>query len=120
MKPSAAGRIPDRGELAGGAIWFSRRGFELTLGLTDAGLEALGDIQSVEVWEEGSPFSQGDLLIEVEGAESNLELEAPGPGSVLEANAGALRDPAIIEDDPLEAGWLIRVEIPELDRRWLP
>ena len=119
-KPSdqaAPGRIPDKGEMMGGRVWFSRRGYEITLGLTDAGLEAAGDIQSIELADEGSPFEAGDMLFAVEGAESNLEIEAPAPGNVIEVNAGAARDPELVEDDPLESGWLVRVEVADGDLR---
>ena len=99
------------GELGHGAFWFKQNGDILTLGLTDLALEEkVGAPTRVELPEEGEAFSKGETLGFVEGSLGRLEVLAPFSGVVLESNTSAIEEPEMISDDPLEQGWLVRLE----------
>ena len=107
-------KVPKEGEYNQGRLWFSRRGNILTIGLTSRGIELLGDLEAIDVPEEGDHFDAGDDFLTVEGNRGSIEVSLPTRGLVVEVNA-ATGDLATISEDPLEEGWLIRYQIDDLD-----
>lgn len=113
-KVKADNRIPKDGEFDQGRLWFSRRGNVLTLGLTSRAIEALGDLEAIELPEEGDHFDAGDDIATVDGTRGSIELSLPSKGVVLEVN-GVANDPSAVAEDPLEEGWLLKYQIDDLD-----
>jgi glycine cleavage system H protein len=102
---------PKRGELQEGKVWFSRKLSLLTLGLTHAGVEELGEIEGFDLPDDGEDFTKGEVMLTLEGSRGTLEVIAPASGVISESNAAVQDDSTVIEEDPLEEGWLIKVEI---------
>ncbi len=112
-KPTDA-KIPKEGEFDQGRLWYTRRGNVLTIGLTSRGVESLGDLEAIDVPEEGDHFDSGDDFVTIEGSRGSVELSLPTKGLVIEVNP-ATGDLATIAEDPLEEGWLIKYQIDELN-----
>lgn len=102
---------PITGELQNGKLWFSRRGDIMVIGLTSLGVNEVGFLESVEASEEGEAFDHGDIIVTLEGSVANLEVLAPASGAVYEVNEMAIEDPERISQDPLEEGWLLKLEL---------
>ncbi len=102
---------PKNGEYLDGKCWFARKGGIVTLGLTSSALEDLGSVESVELPSEGDDFDKGDVAVTLEGTQGRFELTTPAAGLVQEVNDTVLREPERVTEDPLEEGWLIRLEI---------
>jgi glycine cleavage system H protein len=79
--------------------------------MTSQAIEGLGALQAIDLPDEGEEFEQGDVLTTLEGSDGSLEVLAPVTGVVHEINEAVQEEPEIAADDPLEEGWLIKIEI---------
>lgn len=107
-------KVPKDGEFDQGRLWFTRRGNILTIGLTSRAIEALGDLEAIDVPEEGDHFDAGDDFVTIEGNRGSIEVSLPTKGIVIEVNA-ATGDLTAITDDPLEEGWLVKYQVDDLE-----
>ena len=85
------------------------------VGITAYAQDSLGDVTFVEVPTVGSKFSKGDVFGVVESVKAASDLYMPVSGEVLEVNEMLNDSPELINDDPYEKGWVIRVKISEND-----
>lgn len=102
---------PKNGEYLEGKLWFHRKGTTVTLGLTNAAIEEIGQVESLELPDEGDDFDKGDVVVTVDGTQGKLEVIAPAAGIIHEINEAAQEEPDMVSEDPLEEGWLIKLEI---------
>lgn len=83
----------------------------VTVGITDYAQESLGEIVFVELIDEGAQVSQGEAFGVVESTKAVSDLYAPVSGTVIEVNDTLLDSPSLINEDPYEDGWMIRIEM---------
>jgi glycine cleavage system H protein len=83
----------------------------VTVGITEYAQKALGEIVYIEFPEEGQKVNQNETFGVVESVKAVSDLYAPVSGTVVEVNTGLLEDPGPINDDPMNDGWLIRIEM---------
>ena len=83
----------------------------VTIGITEFAQDSLGEIVYVELPEEGQKVSQGDSFGVVESVKAVSDLYAPVSGTVIEVNSVLSDDPSVLNDDPVNDGWLIRIEM---------
>jgi glycine cleavage system H protein len=91
----------------------------LVVGITDYAQDSLGEIVYVELPEEGSRVLRGEAFGVVESTKAVSDLYAPVSGTVGEVNDTLLDNPELINEDPYEDGWLIRItmsDASELDK----
>ena len=81
----------------------------LVVGITDYAQDSLGEIVYVELPEEGSKVARGEAFGVVESTKAVSDLYAPVSGTVGEVNDTLLDNPELINEDPYEDGWLIRI-----------
>ncbi|MFC4140400.1 MULTISPECIES: glycine cleavage system protein GcvH [unclassified Microbacterium] len=91
--------------------WVALEGAVATVGITDFAADALGDIVFVELPAVGTELSRGDVFGEAESTKSVSELYAPVAGTVTEINDAVVDDPALLNSEPFEGAWLIKVEV---------
>jgi glycine cleavage system H protein len=83
----------------------------VTIGITEFAQEQLGEVVYVELPEEGQKVNQGESFGVVESVKAASDLYAPVSGTVIEVNMALLEDPSSLNDDPMNDGWLIRIEM---------
>jgi glycine cleavage system H protein len=83
----------------------------VTIGITEFAQEQLGEIVYVELPEEGAKVNQGESFGVVESVKAASDLYAPVSGTVIEVNTALIEDPNGLNDDPMNDGWLIRIEM---------
>lgn len=83
----------------------------VTIGVTEFAQEQLGEVVYVELPEEGQKVNQGESFGVVESVKAASDLYAPVSGTVIEVNTALLEDPSSLNDDPMNDGWLIRIEM---------
>jgi glycine cleavage system H protein len=83
----------------------------VTIGVTEFAQEQLGEVVYVELPEEGQKVNQGESFGVVESVKAASDLYAPVSGTVIEVNNALLEDPGALNDDPMNNGWLIRIEM---------
>jgi glycine cleavage system H protein len=81
------------------------------IGITDHAQEALGDLVFVELPTVGDEISQGDPCAVVESVKAASDIYTPISGTVVAVNEDLDADPAIINSDPYNDGWLYELEL---------
>ena len=83
----------------------------VTVGITDYAQDTLGEVVYVELPEEGQKVTQNEAFGVVESVKAVSDLVAPVSGTVIEVNTAVGDNPGCLNDDPLNEGWLIRIEM---------
>ena len=83
----------------------------VTVGITEFAQDQLGEIVYVELPEEGQKVTQNQPFGVIESVKAVSDLFAPVSGTVIEVNNGLSDDPSILNDDPVNQGWLVRIEM---------
>ena len=83
----------------------------VTIGITEFAQQSLGEIVYVELPEEGQKVNQGEPFGVIESVKAVSDLLAPVSGTVIEINQSLGEDPTVLNDDPINNGWLIRIEM---------
>jgi len=83
----------------------------VTVGITEVAQDQLGEIVYVELPEEGAKVTQGEAFGVVESVKAANDLYAPVSGTVIEVNSTLIDEPDPINDDPMNDGWMIRIEM---------
>lgn len=80
------------------------------VGLTDYAIEQLGDIVFLELPEVGASFNKGDVFATVESVKAASEIYMPISGTITEINDTVVNTPEILNENPYEQGWLVKVD----------
>jgi len=91
--------------------WAEIEGDVARVGITDYAQNALGDIVYVELPRAGATVEQFGNVGVVESVKAVSDLFTPVGGEVLEANGGLENDPALVNQQPYDAGWMVRVRM---------
>lgn len=85
-----------------------------TIGVTDFAAGELGDVVFVELPEVGSEFSQGDTVGTIESVKAVADLYLPVSGEIVAINDAVVDSPELVNSDPFEDGWLLKVKLSEI------
>ena len=95
--------------------WVRIEGEEATVGITDFAQGELGDIVFVEVETVDETLAADEVFGTVEAVKTVSDLFMPVAGEVLEFNETVEDDPSLVNDDPYDEGWLIKVKVSNAD-----
>lgn len=95
--------------------WTRLSGKTAVIGITPFAKDQLGDVVYLELPEVGADLVQGKPFGVVESTKAVSELFAPVTGKVTKVNKPLIEAPEQINDDPLEKGWMIEVEMTRPD-----
>ncbi|MDD2319580.1 MAG: glycine cleavage system protein GcvH [Geobacteraceae bacterium] len=88
-------------------IWVRVEGGKAVIGVTDYAQEELGKITSIELPEAGDEVEQEDSFGSIEARKTVADMYAPITGTVLEVNEELLDNPALLNEDPYDSGWIM-------------
>ena len=91
--------------------WIKMDGNVATIGITDFAQRELGDIVYVEVETVGQALEAGAVFGTVEAVKTVSDLFLPVSGTITEFNAGLNGAPESVNNDPYEAGWMIKMTV---------
>lgn len=91
--------------------WIKVEGDTAVVGITDHAQEELGDVVYVELPEVGRMLAFDGVFGTVESVKAVSELYSPVAGQVVAVNDSLTNAEAKINEDPYEAGWLIKVKL---------
>jgi glycine cleavage system H protein len=91
--------------------WARVQGETAVVGITHFAQDSLGDIVYLSLPDVGSNVKQFQKMGEVESVKAVSDLYSPLSGKVVERNEAALKSPEIVNREPFDGGWLIRVEL---------
>ncbi len=95
--------------------WVRVDGNIATVGISDFAQEQLGEIYSVELPEPDAEVEQDEPFGVIESSKSVAELISPVSGEIISVNEDIEDDMGVINSDPYGTGWLIVVELSDLD-----
>ena len=82
-----------------------------TIGITDHAQKELGDIVYVELPKVGDPVTAAETFGTVESVKAVSEVFSPVTGEVTAVNGKLQEHPELLNSDPHQAAWLIRVQL---------
>jgi glycine cleavage system H protein len=91
--------------------WIRVEGNLATIGITDYAQEELGDIVNVELPDEGDEIHKDEAFGAVESVKASSEVFSPVSGKIVEVNEPLLDAPEMINEDPYDEGWMVKVEL---------
>lgn len=91
--------------------WIKVDGNVAYIGITDHAQGELGDVVYVECETEGEELNKGEAFGTIEAVKTVADMFMPISGKVVEFNEELDENPEIINEDPYEQGWVIKVEI---------
>jgi glycine cleavage system H protein len=95
--------------------WIRVEGDFAFVGITDFAQGELGDIVYLEIETLGETLAKEEVFGTIEAVKTVSDLFMPVSGEILEMNE-VLKDSAeIVNTDPYEKGWLIRIKITNTD-----
>lgn len=99
--------------------WILVEGNTATIGITEFAQSELGDLVYIEVETIGEEIAKDDIFGTVEAVKTTSDLFMPVTGTVIEFNPDldekAGNDPTLINSDPYGKGWIVKIEISNLE-----
>ena len=94
--------------------WVRVEGETAIIGVTDFAQGELGDVVFVEIETEGEHLGKGDTFGTVEAVKTVSDLFMPVGGQVIEVNPALADEPELVNKDPYNSGWMIKVTMADL------
>lgn len=91
--------------------WIRVEGSIGTIGITEYAQGELGDIVFVELPAKGRMVKQGETFGTIEAVKAVSDLFAPVTGEVVDRNPALEKTPELVNNDPYQAGWMMKVRI---------
>lgn len=91
--------------------WVKVDGNIATVGITDFAQHELGDIVYLDITSDGDTLAKEETFGTVEAVKTVSDLFMPVSGKVIEINSELDATPELINKDPYEKGWMIRIEM---------
>ncbi|MDP6923220.1 MAG: glycine cleavage system protein GcvH [Candidatus Scalindua sp.] len=91
--------------------WIKIDGNIATVGITDFAQDQLTDVVFVELPEVGKQIEQNGNLCVVESVKSVSDIFSPVSGEIVEVNKALENSPALINNDPFESGWIVKLKV---------
>ena len=102
---------PDEFQYTKDHEWIRVDGETGTIGITDHAQKELGDIVYVELPNAGDSVTAAETFGTVESVNAVSEVYSPVTGEVTAVNGKLQEQPELLNSDPHQAAWLIRVHL---------
>ena len=96
--------------------WIKVEGNTGIVGITDFAQHQLGDIVFVDVATVGETLAEGDKFGTIEAVKTVSDLFMPLDSEVIEFNDALNDEPELINKDPYNAGWIVKVTIADISK----
>ncbi len=93
--------------------WARKEDDKITEGITDFAQSELQDIVYVELPEVGQEVMQGDSIATIEAVKTVTDFYAAVSGTIIEINKELESKPELVNKDPYEDGWIVKIEMSE-------
>jgi glycine cleavage system H protein len=91
-------------------MWYQEVDGIITIGINEEGLADITEITSIDLPPEQEKLEEDVAIGTIETDDGPLDIFVPVEGTVIEVNSQVLEDPSLIQEDPYEEGWLLRIE----------
>lgn len=90
--------------------WHKLDGDIVTIGISQFAIDELSDITFLEIGATEGQIAAGESFGEIESVKASNELYSGVDGQVVEVNQPVVDDPSIINSDPYDKGWMIKIK----------
>ena len=95
--------------------WLNLQGDLAIVGITDYAQSQLGDIVFVEMPELSTNLTASESFGAIEAVKTVADLFAPVSGKVIEINENLDSSPDLVNSDPYNEGWIVKLKIDNND-----
>lgn len=96
--------------------WVRLEGNKGIVGISDYAQHAMGDVVFVELPEVDAVFKQDDNIATIESVKAVSDVYSPLSGKVVEVNSDLEDEPAAINEDPYNKGWVFALELEDVSQ----
>jgi glycine cleavage system H protein len=104
-------KVPDNLKYTKDHEWLRIDGDDAFVGITDFAQGELGDIVFIEIETEGETLDKEEVFGTIEAVKTVSDLFMPVGGEVLELNPALEDSPELVNKDPYDKGWMIKIKI---------
>ncbi|QER41795.1 glycine cleavage system protein H [Thermodesulfobacterium sp. TA1] len=105
-------KVPEDRLYTEGHLWVKKKKKKLVrIGITEYFSLKNMEIIDIDLPEEEEEFEKDEIFGSIETIEQVFDLLMPVSGKVVKVNEKVLEDIEILNEDPLDEGWLIEVEM---------
>ncbi|MGA7159785.1 MAG: hypothetical protein WBZ48_02205, partial [Bacteroidota bacterium] len=79
------------------------------VGVDDFAQRSIGKLAKIELPKVGSVVRQGETMVTMTHGNKSLSTAAPVSGTIVQVNTRVKDSPWIVNDSPLEKGWIARI-----------
>ena len=108
--------VPDNLKYTNDHEWVKIDNDIAIVGITDFAQSELGDIVYVEIDTKGDLIEKDSVFGTVEAVKTVSDLFMPLTGEILEVNSALEETPEIINTEPYESGWIIKIKIEDINQ----
>lgn len=90
--------------------WVKDASGVVTLGVTQFAVDELTDITYVQMKAKGTKIAPGASVGEIESVKATSDIYSPVGGEIIEVNGALGDDPSLVNKDPYNAGWLVKIK----------
>ncbi len=91
--------------------WLKLEGDTAIVGITEYAASQLGDIVFIDVNTVGETLNAEEVFGSIEAVKTVSDLFLPAGGEVIEFNEELEGNPALVNQDPYNEGWIIKVKV---------
>ncbi len=107
--------IPENLKFTKDHEWVKIEGNTATVGVTDFAQGELGDIVFVEIETEDEELDIEEVFGTIEAVKTVSDLYMPVSGKIVEVNENLEDHPELVNNEPYENGWMIKIEMSKPD-----
>ena len=91
--------------------WIKIEGDIATLGIIEPAAKLVNYFIYAKIVDRGSKLKKGDIYISLEAVKWTGHLRSPLSGEVIDTNPDIIDDPSIINREPYNKGWIIKLKM---------
>ncbi|MGQ1890380.1 glycine cleavage system protein GcvH [Thermophagus sp. OGC60D27] len=108
--------IPENLKFTKDHEWVKVDGETAIVGITDFAQNELGDIVFVEIETEDEDLEKEEVFGTIEAVKTVSDLYMPVSGKVIEVNEELESNPELVNKDPYNGGWMIKIKMSNPDQ----
>ncbi len=94
--------------------WHKVDGDTVTIGITAFAADQLTDVTFAEMKGVGTEIAAGETVGEVESVKTTSDVYTAIGGEIVEVNGELESNPGLINEDPFDKGWLVKIKASDL------
>ncbi len=96
--------------------WIQRHGALYRLGMSRLNADELGEVTYVGSAEKGKILKAGEPVLGLEAVKAAMDFYSPVDGVVVATNPLLIEQPQLVNEKPLDEGWLVEVELEKVSQ----